>query len=98
MSDRVMESNDREGDRHAPAISTPGSRWHGTCDDRYTWLMSTFVGWSGRRQQPDLIVVGVEAVDSQELGRETRLEADLDRHVALGLDLGDLLPFAVRQV
>ena len=50
------------------------------------------------RVQPDLVAVGVEAVDHQVLGRGVLADADLDRHVAIELHPGDLLPLAVIQV
>ncbi len=58
-------------------------------------VMAVGDGWG---EQPDLVVVGVEAVDLQVLGRGVFLVADVDRHVGVQLDLRDLLALAVVEV
>ena len=63
-----------------------------------TGSMPAFVGLARRRERANLVAVRVEAVDFQMFGRSVLIEADLDRQVALGFELGDLLPFLVGEI
>ena len=63
-----------------------------------TGQCAAFVAWRRRRERADLVAVCVVALDFQEFGRSTVIEADLDREVGFGFQLGDLLAFAVAEI
>src|SRR5438309_2037402 len=61
------------------------------------WVAMMAVG-RGLGEQADLVIVDVEAVDLEVLGRGLLLVPDVDGHVGIQLDLRDLPALAVVEV
>ena len=79
----VVDGDRRRGRDRVRSIGTDDSTRSRPADRGRARSMPAAVPWRGPAAgvQPDLVAVGVEAVDLQVLGRGVLLGADVDRHV-----------------